>query len=134
MKLEAQHIEKADPLLQEALKRATGDEILRTVMVLSPEREPQSDRAPEPHQFSTRAAYRQALIQHREHQLAHALGSIMRALAALSLTVHGGRMSPTVVVEGAARKILQSLECPGVRHASLDRPLQLIAPRPKAPH
>jgi hypothetical protein len=129
MKLTAQHLAKADPLLQEALQCAHGDERLRTLMVLGPERHLTSNREPEPHQFPTRAAYRQALIEHRERQLADELADIMHALEELSLTVHGGRMSPTVVVEGAARRILQALKFPGVRHASLDRPIPPMPPR-----
>ncbi len=38
-------------------------------------------------------------------------------------------MSRTVVVEGPARLLLTSLELPGVRHASLDRQIEIVKPR-----
>jgi hypothetical protein len=131
MKIEEKQIEKADPLLQEALKRANGDEILRAIMLLGPEGDSEKnhiEQEPDPEQFADRAAYRQALINSRQRQISHQLGDIMQDLRARSLTLFGGTISPTVVVEGAAREILRSLDLPGVRHASLDRVIQLHEP------
>jgi hypothetical protein len=132
VKLNEIQLQKADPVLREALKQAKGDERLRAVMVLasgegkSPDGTDESIR---PGQFPSRSGYRKALIAQREQQLMADLGATMSALEALSLNVRGGKTSPTVVVEGLAREILSSLELPGVRHASLDQPLELIAPR-----
>ena len=131
MKLEEKQIEKADPLLQEALKKAKGDEIIRTIMLLGGEAEA-GDRSagqePDPEQFADRASYRRALIENRERQISHQLGDVMRELRGRALKLTGGTISPTVVVEGAAREILRSLDLPGVRHASLDRAIKLDRP------
>jgi predicted unusual protein kinase regulating ubiquinone biosynthesis (AarF/ABC1/UbiB family) len=131
MKIEEKQIEKADPLLQEALKRANGDEILRAIMLLGPESDSEqnhTEEEPDPEQFPNRAAYRQALINNQQSQISRQLSDIIQDLQARSLTLFGGTISPTVVVEGAAREILRSLDLPGVRHASLDRVIQLHEP------
>jgi hypothetical protein len=133
MKLQERHTDKIDPLLRDALKQAQGDEMLRAVMVLGPERtdaeEGLTGEALDPAQFPSREAYRQTLITQRQNQLAHDLRETLQALQGLSLTPRGGTMSRTVVVEGPACQILASLDLPGVRHASLDRPIELIRPR-----
>jgi len=82
-----------------------------------------------PDQFPSRAAWREALIERRKAQVAHDIGSTLQALRDLSFKVGGGTTSRTVVVEGTAQNILASLELPGVRHASLDRPIQLAEGR-----
>jgi len=132
MRLEQSHIDKIDPLLQDALKRAKRNEILRTVMLLSPVEEAgreRGDQAPDPSQFSSRVDYRRALIEHRQVQLADDIDPTLQALRDMSLTPRGGMIGPVVVIEGTAGQIVASLDLPGVRHASLDRPIILIEPR-----
>lgn len=132
MKLNKRHLEKIDPLLQDALRRAEGDEVLRAVVVLGPENfDAEKDGVSKelaPAQFPSRQDYRKALITRRQSQLAEDISDTLQKLLALSLTPRGGTISRTVVVEGPARQILTSLELPGVRHASLDQPISLIKP------
>jgi hypothetical protein len=81
-----------------------------------------------PAQFRSRSAYRGAMIDRRQRRLNDEVGDTLRALRTLSLFPQGGAISRTVVVEGPARQILVSLELPGIRHASLDQPIELIRP------
>ncbi len=131
MKLGKAHIAKIDGLLRIALKEAEGNEVIRAVMVLGPlGREPRHEEAPpELLQLSSRTAYRQALIEDRQVKIGHAIGETRRQLADLKLSPRGGKVGHTIVVEGPAAQILASLELPGVRHASLDRRIGLVAPR-----
>lgn len=133
MKLTERHIKKVDSLLLDALMRAQGDEVIRAVMLLGPEHEETEKRGVsqtlDPTQFPSREAYRRALIAKRKSQLTPHLRDTLRALSELSLTPRGGTVSRAVMVEGPAHQILTSLELPGVCHASLDRPVELIGPR-----
>ncbi len=131
MKLGKAHIAKIEDLLCNALKEAEGNEVIRAVMVLGPlGREPRHEEAPpEVLKFSSRTAYRQALIEDRQVKIGQAIGETWRQLADLKLNPRGGKVGRTVVVEGPAQKILASLELPGVQHASLDRCIGLVAPR-----
>ena len=129
MRLKPQHIRKADPPLQEALERATGSEVLRAVMLLSPvDGSGNPDEVGEPLHpvmFPSYKEYRRALIDRLQHQTAQDIGETLQELERLSLTPIGGEISWTVIVQGPARRILQSLELPGVRYANLDRSIQL---------
>lgn len=131
MKLGKSHIAKIDDLLCNALKEAEGNEVIRAVMVLGPlDSEPGREEAPpEPLQYSTRTAYRQALIEDRRVKIGQAIGETRQKLAQLNLNPRGGKVGYTVVVEGPAAQILASLELSGVRHASLDQRISLVAPR-----
>jgi hypothetical protein len=132
MKLEQRHIKKIDPLLQNALKQAGGDEQLCVIMVLGSESRDTGDnyiyQQLNPSEFPSRQNYREALIKQRQAQLDREIGDTLSALQNLSLFVRDRTISHSVVVKGAARQILESLELPGVRYASLDRPLELIKP------
>lgn len=132
MKLSERQIEKMDPLLLDALRRAQGDEVIRAVMVLGPEsgdtKREDVSQALNPARFPSHEVYRRALIAKRKNQLVLRLCDTLRALSELSLTPRGGTTSRAVVVEGTAHQILTSLELPGVSHASLDRPIGLIEP------
>jgi hypothetical protein len=132
VKLSKTHLEKIDPKLQEVLEKAKGDEIVTCLMLLGPELEDAKQRSASeelnPAQFPSRKAYREKAISQRKDELAHNIGITLQKLRDLSLNPRGGNISPTVVVEGMARQILAALELPGVRHASLDRPIELIRP------
>jgi hypothetical protein len=79
MKLTTNHMQnllrKADPLLEKALKEAEEDDVLRCVMVLGPDREDGGEQSvsPEVHpsDFPSKRAFREALIEQRQHQLAY---------------------------------------------------------------
>lgn len=66
------------------------------------------------------------MIDRRQRRLNDDIGDTLRALKALSLLPRGGTISRTVVIEGPARQILNSLELPGIRHTTLDQPVELI--------
>jgi hypothetical protein len=133
MKLRKGHIDKTDPLLQDVLGQADGSEVFRVVMLLgseSKEEERRSlDQEPDPSQFPSRKAYRQALIDQRQSQLADDIGQTLETLQELSLAPRGGKISRVVVVEGQAQQILTALDLPGVQHASLDQAIELVEPR-----
>ncbi len=131
MKLTTNHLEKIDAPLREALARADEGEVLRTVMVLGEAEghERAGHTTLTPKQFSSRAAYRGALIKQRSVQLGQELQDTLQALTELSLLTRGGATSRTLVVEGAKGQILSALDLPGVRHATLDQPLELVEPK-----
>lgn len=120
MKLSETHLAKIDFLLRDALENADGNEILRCVMLLGTEEAEHQvvDQDLDPSQFSSRQAYRQALITQRQEVLARQLGQTLQILQALSLVPRGGQISPTVVVEGSAGQIWAALALPDVRHAT----------------
>ena len=135
MKLSERHIAKTDDLLRDALEAATGEETICAVMVLAPDAEEraaegvETPSVPQPSEFPSRAAYRQALIERRQAATRHGIGKTKQDLANLSLNPRGGEIGATVVVEGPASRVLASLDLPGVRHASLDRRIDLVKPR-----
>lgn len=127
MKLNESQIAKIDPLLEEVLMRAKGDEVIRAIMSLGDENQLNSNASNpplKPQQFISSEAYRQALIDQRKSQLTEVLGATIQGLQQLSLKILGGGLSRVVVVEGSADAILRSLALSGVNHISLD---QLIA-------
>lgn len=126
MRLERLHLEKADPLLQDVLRRADGHEILHVIMVLASQVENgeiYADQELDPSHFASRKDYRQYLITKRQDQLRKELGETFQALRNLSLNFRGETISRAVVVEGAAHNILKALELPGIYRASLDTPV-----------
>jgi len=130
VKLTESHIAKIDPLLEEKLICAEGDERLRVAMAIGSDRINQSREAysqkPHPSDFNSPRAYRQALIDQQRNQLARELDTTRQALKDLSLKIYGGTTSRIVVVEGTAHKIFSSLDLPGVRSASLDQTIRRI--------
>ncbi|MFM7364122.1 MAG: NACHT domain-containing protein [Cuspidothrix sp.] len=123
MKLKEDQISKIDPLLEEALINAKGDEKMRVIMTLGNEnqlRNNQSISNLKNTDFSSPVAYRQALIEQRKNQLSQIIGDTVKELQKLSLTTQGGTISRVLVVEGSATDILKSLELSGVHHVSLD--------------
>ncbi|MDB9449280.1 NACHT domain-containing protein [Dolichospermum circinale] len=124
MNLKEDQISKIDPLLEEALMNARGDENIRVIMTLGDEnqlRNSQTLPILEPGNFSSSIAYRQALIERRKNQLSQVIGDTIQELQNLSLKPVGGTMSRVVVVEGSAIDILNSLELSGVNNVSLDQ-------------
>lgn len=122
MLLNQTHINKIDPLLKEELSKAqeNEDKLIRASVLLDAS-EIKVNSPLSPSQFSSRQAYRQALIDQRRLQMSEALGDTIKSLKKLLLKTEGDTISPVVVIEGKAHQILKALELPGVRHASLDR-------------
>lgn len=133
MELNTMQIEKIDARLQNALKKANGDEVLRAVVTLGRvDGEAESNPggpALDPSNFPSREHYKQELIKQQRQKTADGIGETLKELKGLSLVVHGGEVTRVVVAEGPARQILASLDIPGVQHASLDQRIQLIEPR-----
>jgi hypothetical protein len=124
MNLKEDQISKIDPLLEEALMNARGDEKMRVIMTLGDENQLRNSQALpmlEPGNFPSSIAYRQALIERRKNQLSQVIGDTIQELQNLSLKPVGGTMSRVVVVEGSATDILNSLELSGVNNVSLDQ-------------
>ncbi|MFN7852251.1 MAG: NACHT domain-containing protein [Dolichospermum sp.] len=124
MNLKEDQISKIDPLLEEALMNARGDEKMRVIMTLGDENQLRNSQALpmlEPGNFSSSIAYKQALIERRKNQLSQVIGDTIQELRNLSLKPVGGTMSRVVVVEGSATDILNSLELSGVNNVSLDQ-------------
>jgi thiol-disulfide isomerase/thioredoxin len=124
MNLKEDQISKIDPLLEEFLMNARGDENIRVIMTLGDENQLRNSQALpmlEPGNFSSSIAYRQALIERRKNQLSQVIGDTIQELQNLSLKPLGGTMSRVVVVEGSATDILNSLELSGVNNVSLDQ-------------
>jgi hypothetical protein len=137
--------DKADPKLRQALEEAMGEspkrtpaDVLRTIMVLRSEASRGGGEAPaprplDPADYPSRIEYRKALIEQRQQVVRRDVGDVKRKLEGLALKVKGGLTSPTVVVEGPARRILDSLQLEGVEHASLDREIALERPTKAVP-
>ena len=124
MHLKEDQITKIDPLLEEFLMNARGDEKIRVIMTLGDENQLRNSQALpilEPANFPSTIAYRQALIERRKNQLSQVIGDTIQELQNLSLKPLGGTMSRVVVVEGSATDILRSLELSGVNNVSLDQ-------------
>ncbi|MDM3853453.1 MAG: NACHT domain-containing protein, partial [Aphanizomenon gracile PMC649.10] len=124
MNLKEDQITKIDPLLEEFLMNARGDEKIRVIMTLGDEnqlRNNQSISNLKPADFPSPIAYRQALIERRKNQLSQVIGDTIQELQNLSLKPIGGTMSRVVVVEGSATDILNSLELSGINNVSLDQ-------------
>jgi hypothetical protein len=126
MRVEEQIAHKVDPELWRALTEATGDEILRTVMVLGNGANLATETPSiDPSSFANRMDYQRALRSQQQERVSGAVRPVQKQLEQLDLKTHGGEFSRSVVVEGTAQKILASLQLPGVQHASLDRTLTL---------
>ena len=116
------NLSKADEPLREALKQAEPKQTLQAVVVLDPAAD--AGAAAEPFglgETGMQMESRKATIARRARELADQLGPTLQALRALGLEVRGGRLGRTIVVKGAARDLLASLDISGVRQAALDR-------------
>lgn len=125
---------KADPLLQKILDHSSTDEVLQVVMVLDEDKAnlPQTETL-KLSQFNSRVEYRQALIEQRKQQLeTGTVGKTIRELNSLDLTIHGGKTSRFLTVQGTADEILKSLAFSGVKSATLDQIIR-IEPTPVDP-
>ncbi|MEM9542683.1 MAG: NACHT domain-containing protein, partial [Cyanobacteria bacterium P01_E01_bin.42] len=130
MKLKPEYLEKLDPLTEEVLMQARGEEELIAIASLEmktpPEKEPFH-----PKDFPSYQDYRRALIDYRKREYAEALGETIRQLKQLPVQFRGGELSRVAIVQGTAQEMLQVLELPGVRQMTLDRLVALpdVAPQ-----
>ena len=129
MKLKPEHIDKIDPLLEQALKQARGNEKLVVVMSLELKK-PLVSSPFHPKEFPSYEEYRKALIDYRKREFAEGLEETFQKLRNLSLKTTGGTLSNVLGVQGTAKQILQALELPGVRHATIDRMIGLPSVAP----
>lgn len=121
-------LRKADRALRRALEQAAPDEVLRAVLQLVVQNSGGTD-PPDPGDFPSRVAYREALIRRRYEALAGQIDPTTEALRRLDLSPQSMGSTPAlVVIEGTAARIRSALRLPSVRHASLDRPLPVVAP------
>jgi len=124
MQLNATHLAKADPTLRVALQHARGDELLRAIVRLAiPRIDPASE--PQPSQFPSRRAWREALIAAQQQHVTAGLQHPLAALAALRLRTRALQVGPTVIVEGPAESIRDALELQEIVTATLDRQVTL---------
>lgn len=128
MRVNRKILNKADPELREALKNAEGEEVLSAILLLGPDQEERCTNTEElsPSQFPSRTDWRKALIAQRQQQMEQEIGGTIQALRDLGLEPHGGTITRAVVVQKEAQQVVKALELPGVRHASLDQPIDLI--------
>jgi hypothetical protein len=131
MTLNAALLSKADPLLREALQHADRNQVLRVVLLLRTGAEEQDGPEPLPSAYPSRIDYRRALIERQRRRLQQGeAGRTLQELEKLQLDPQGGGILPAVVVEGPVDRLAKALQLPGVVSGSLDRPIELVRPRP----
>jgi hypothetical protein len=132
MQLTPLHRQKADATLQHALDRAHDDQVLTAILLLEHPDHGGSPPLPsdivDPSQFPDRVAYRKALIELRQKQMASDNAETLGQLETFQLSPRGGLISHAVVVEGTAANLLHALDLPGVSRAILDQPVSLVRP------
>ncbi|MBD2132766.1 hypothetical protein H6F47_10085 [Sphaerospermopsis sp. FACHB-1094] len=77
MNLKEDQISKIDPLLEEALMNARGDEKMRVIMTLGNENQLRNNQSAlniKPADFPSSTAYRNALIEQRKIQISQVIG------------------------------------------------------------
>ena len=120
---------KIDPTLRAALEQRPPSDVLRVVVVLGTDAASHREGPePNPTGFESRTAYRKALIEREQAAQATAQAPVREALERLGLTLQGGHLGRTLVVEGPASSLLQALRLPAIRSATLDRPIALGTP------
>jgi len=133
MKLDEIHRQKVDKSLEKALRDANGDEKLRVIVELAAEinsKEASDEQLKlDQSQFSSWQDYRRALIEQMESKNESELEIALAELKHLDLNTSGGKYSRTVLVEGVAQKILDSLELPSVVRASMDKMIEIDEPQ-----
>jgi hypothetical protein len=127
MRLEPLLLSKVDTKLRDVLFGASGFESLRVLFKLRVERTI-TTITPAPHSFASREAYRKALVDQRELQIAASTADTRNQLQALGIRILGGTLSPALIADGTAQQIGQALVLPEIESASLDRSVDLVHP------
>lgn len=128
MKLSSLIESKLDAPLRRTLIEASDDEPVAAVLFLEPAGSSPAGRPPHPSEFSSRAEYRQALIDRRRREIGAAHGAIRRSLEELQLHPHGGDLTHAVAVQGKARQLVAAMESPSIQRAILDREISRPIP------
>lgn len=117
------HIEKESEAIN---SNELSFQVSKAVIVLNlPETESSPSKGLRPHDFPSRKAYRQALIEQRTSAIARSLCEVKSALRELSLQVIGGTTSNVVVVEGPDKQIRKARDIEGVLQVIVDQPVLL---------
>ena len=111
---------KIDPDLLKTLASASASDIIRAILLL--ERKAAEEK-PDPSRFSSREAYRKALIAAKRATNDEAT---LERLRLLSLNPVSGGLTQAIVVQGPALGLMQALQWPQVTHASLDTQLRVL--------
>jgi hypothetical protein len=120
---------KIDPMLRTALEERPPSDVLRVVVVLGTDASSHREGPePKPTDFESRTAYREALIKRAQSSQASAQAPVREELQKLGLTLQGGHLGRALVVEGPASSVLEGLKLPGIRSATLDRPIAVDTP------
>jgi hypothetical protein len=127
--LSTHHLHKADAALAQSIQRiqaqdALSDTPLRVILTLAATDDADNRlQKDDPSNYSSRRAYRSAMIANRKAAIDDAFSTVRERLGALSLVIKGGKVSRVVICEGSAADIVIALEDPGVVKATLDQPL-----------
>lgn len=116
--------EKVDLRLLSALLDAQEDDSMRVILALEIAVSLQKPVLPKPvaKDFRSVRAYREALIQYQEQNLADEIDQTVLTLKELGLSVnYSGQLSKILIAEGAASSIFDAIKIPQVRCISLDQ-------------
>ncbi|XYD06800.1 hypothetical protein R1A27_16555 [Methylobacterium sp. NMS12] len=116
---------RLEEALQRAIEMAPANEILTVIAELDIAPSPGKELSP--HEFGTRAEWREALAAHQENATRGPIEAILERLRSKGVEVAAS--GPTAIVRGTAEQIRGATEVVGVRRLSLDKTLSLIEPR-----
>ncbi len=119
MPLKVVHRSKANPALRRALGEARASQRLIVTMRLGTEKHLHAVE-PNPVDYADQQSFNRATIEAQRKQVQAEIGDTVQALRKMALKLDGGGVTRTVVVKGSARRILEAMQLPGVRHAELD--------------
>lgn len=118
---------KIDSALKRAFETAEVDSILRVILTLRADLGPGGGEL-NPKRFKSRVEYRKAAASAQQRMLAEEIGPTLSVLEKMHLKPRGGRVSPVVVVEGPAQRVLESIGLDAVERANADQEIELIRP------
>lgn len=134
--------EKIDEALRSTLSAISGEDIVRAIVLVdtnlslngksiksSPEESSES-----PKEFSNRQEYRKWMISKQKESLKETMQPVLDQLHSLGLATFGGEMTPTFVVQGPAEALVKAFRhIESIKHASLDRAVDLSQGKPSVP-
>ncbi len=123
MQLKPIHLEKADQALQDALTKASGEEMLCVIFLLD---HGLKDPTPPPpvSNFPSRAEWRKAIVEKNLKRMWAAVSGTLDDLRALGLDPRGWELGQAVV-DAPASAISAAIELRGVELAVLDWEFEL---------
>jgi hypothetical protein len=120
------NLEKADEPLRTALRTQPSANSLCAILAVGPQ-DVEPTAKPDPSKYSSRTAWRRALIDRRRQWVTQHIEPIVRELRQLGLEPRGGFLGQ-VVITGSPEQILAALQLEGVHEAWLDFKINLIEP------